>query len=472
MKKEKRKPKKIVPVFLMLMTLALVIFVSVLDILPSKHLLVLTLSITFVNLIISALLLRPKTKLITKTILTVISISIISFSAISLYYGISTFSFLGNLMPSKHVTETYYVVALNNELKIEDIKDTLVFFSGSDGVEKAVKHLEEKMNLKYDFSHDIDELTTELYNENIDAFVLEKSFHEIIVDIDEEFENRTHIIYEFEIRILSSVDLKEVDPTKESFNVYLSGIDTFGKISSSTRSDVNIVLTINPKTKDILITNIPRDYYVQLHGTTGYKDKLTHAGIYGVDMSIKTIEDLLDIDIHYYSKLNFNSVIKIVEALGGIDVNSKYSFTSQDGYYYKQGMNSLNGERALSFVRERKSLPGGDRARGENQQEIITSIIKKISSPTTLTRYNSILAALDGSFETNMPRKTITDLIKMQLDDGGNWAIESANLDGFDRNEFTYTSSKLRRYVMEPDMETVENAKEQIKKVVESTTSD
>ena len=171
------------------------------------------------------------------------------------------------------------------------------------------------------------------------------------------------------IKTKSKSIAKKVKVTKESFNIFISGIDTYGKISSVSRSDVNMVVTVNPKTKQILMTSIPRDYYVTLHGVKGYKDKLTHASLLGIENSVMTVEDLLDIDINYYIKVNFSSVINVVDSLGGVDVYSEYDFTSIDGYHYSKGYNKVNGEEALSFVRERKAFASGDNQRIKKQNK-------------------------------------------------------------------------------------------------------
>ena len=225
-------------------------------------------------------------------------------------------------------------------------------------------------------------------------------------------------------------------------------------------------MTVNPKTKQILLTSIPRDYYVQLHGTTGSRDKLTHAGIYGTDMSVQTIEDLLGIEINYYIKVNFSSFIDIINAIGGIEVYSKYEFTSIDGYHYQQGYNELNGEEALSFARERKAFMEGDRQRGADQQAVIEAMIKKMSNKSILTKYESLLDSIDGKFQTNMNYKKITSLIKMQLDDMSSWNVVSIALDGSNGSEYTYTGGNQKLYVMIPDESTIDNASSLINAVL------
>ena len=194
--------------------------------------------------------------------------------------------------------------------------------------------------------------------------------------------------------------------SKDSFALYISGIDQWGSVSTVRgRSDVNIVAIVNPKIHKVLLINTPRDYYVQLHGKTGLKDKLTHAGVYGIDMSLNTLEDLYDINIDYYLRVNFDTLVKLVDVIGGIEVYSDKTFISshQRDWKIKEGMNKMDGKQALAYSRERYAYKEGDRHRGKNQQDVITAIIKKASSSKViLTKYNSILDTLEGSFQTNI----------------------------------------------------------------------
>ncbi len=228
-----------------------------------------------------------------------------------------------------------------------------------------------------------------------------------------------------------------------------------------------MIVTVNPKTKQILLTSIPRDYYVQLHGKTGYKDKLTHAGLYGADMSVKTLEDLLNIEINYYIKVNFTSVINIVEALGGVEVYSDYTFTSIDGYNYTKGYNKVNGEQALSFARERKAFSEGDRQRVKDQQALLEAMFRKCTSPAIITKYNSLMNSINGSFVTNMSANRITSLIRMQLIGKYKWIITSNSLDGENSSNYTYSYSAQKLYVMEPIEDSVKYAKELIDSVID-----
>ena len=260
---------------------------------------------------------------------------------------------------------------------------------------------------------------------------------------------------------------KDLDVTRKPFNIYISGIDTYGEISSVSRSDVNMVVTVNPKTRQILLTSIPRDYYVHLHGKTGYNDKLTHAGLYGVDMSINTVEDLLDIDINYYVKVNFSSVIKIVNALYGVDVLSDYSFTSIDGYNYIKGYNRVNGEEALSFARERKAFAAGDNQRVKDQQALLEAMFRKCISPSMIIKYNSFLNSVEGSFVTNMPVDRLKSLVRLQIAKKYKWIITANSLDGENSSNYTYSYSASKLYVMEPIEDSVDYASKLIKSVID-----
>ena len=216
-------------------------------------------------------------------------------------------------------------------------------------------------------------------------------------------------------------------------------------------------------TNKIILVNVPRDYYVELPGTEK-KDKLTHAGMYGVDMSIKALENLLDIEINYYVKVNYNAIINLVDALDGVDVYSEYNFKSFEFYHpFKKGINHVDGKLALDFVRTRKAFRDGDRVRGENQQRMIQAIFKKVSSPKILVKYNEMLKALDGSFTTNISTSKIMSLINMQLDKMPSWEISSMSLNGTDAYDYTYTYPSQQLYVMVPKEETVNEVKNAIK---------
>ena len=262
---------------------------------------------------------------------------------------------------------------------------------------------------------------------------------------------------------------KKVSIKNKPFNVLISGIDTYGDIAKTSRNDVNIVATVNPNTNQILLTSIPRDYYVKLHGMEGYKDKLTHASYYGINTAVKTIEDILDIDINYYVKVNFTTVVDLVNKIGGVEV-----YADQDVYLsgcpaIKKGMNKLDGKCALAFSRERYSYADGDRHRCRNQQEVIRAIFTKLSSGFTLvTQYTDIIDSLDGKFATNMDMNDITSFIKYELNDLSGYSLVNTQLDGDGDMGPTYSYPNQDLWIMIPNQSTIDNAKNLINQVLDN----
>ena len=267
---------------------------------------------------------------------------------------------------------------------------------------------------------------------------------------------------------------KEVETPKnvkgDSFNVYISGIDTYGPISSVSRSDVNIIMTVNRETKKILLTTTPRDSYVPIaDGGNNQKDKLTHAGIYGVDASIHTLENLYGIDLNYYARLNFTSFLKLIDLLGGVDVYNDQEFTAHtNGKFYPVGNVHLDSEQALGFVRERYSLADGDRDRGRNQQKVIVAILQKLTSTEALKNYDSIIKGLQDSVQTNMPLETMMNLVNAQLESGGTYKINSQDLKGTGRMDLpSYAMPESNLYMMEISDSSLESVKAAINDVME-----
>ena len=256
--------------------------------------------------------------------------------------------------------------------------------------------------------------------------------------------------------------------TDEVYTIYVSGIDTRGEMTASSRSDVNIIMTVNTRTKQILMISTPRDYFVPLSISNGVRDNLTHAGIYGVNVSMDTLNMLYDININYYFRLNFAGFEKIIDALGGITVNSDYEFDSQNtkGYHFNKGENHLNGEQALVFTRERYAFKEGDRQRGRDQMAVIQGVVDKATQPAFLKNYLSVMDSLDGCFETNVPYDIIASLVRRQLDEGGSWQVLSYSADGTGDTQKPYSMSQ-KAYVMIPDQTTVDKAKTLMKKVRE-----
>lgn len=284
---------------------------------------------------------------------------------------------------------------------------------------------------------------------------------QLLQDNYTEFASQTTVLGAYRVR-----DDKHASPqadVNKPFVLYISGIDTYGEISTTSRSDVNMLAVVNPHTRDILLVNTPRDYYVQLHGTTGTRDKLTHAGIYGVDMSRQTMQDLYGVQIPYYTRINFSSLVKIIDTVGPIEVYSDYAFKS-----YHEGYNTLNSKQALEFARERYSFEEGDRQRGRNQQRVIEAIVAKLNRPQNAVHASAIVSAVQGSVETNMSESSLKRLIRTQLDDLRAWKVESISVDGTGSMQPTYSMGAQPLYVMHPAERSLAEAQQRVHDLLKS----
>ena len=260
--------------------------------------------------------------------------------------------------------------------------------------------------------------------------------------------------------------------TKEPFVVYLSGVDTRGELTEKARSDVNILAVVNPKTKQVALINTPRDYYVDLAGTNS-KDKLTHAGLYGVETSMATLGNLYGVEVTDYIRINFAGFMSIVDALGGVDVYSDQAFTSvgSPGYYdptsFVEGWNHLDGKAALAFARERHAFASGDIQRGINQMKVIDAMLNKIKSPALLMNFSKLMDAASDCFVTSLSQDQISALVRMQLSDFAEWDIQSCTVTGSSGTSTKCYSAKGQKlYVMKPDESSVNKAKELIASVL------
>lgn len=262
-------------------------------------------------------------------------------------------------------------------------------------------------------------------------------------------------------------DQVEVDDkvrNNEPFNLYISGIDTYGDISTVSRSDVNIIATVNPKTGKILLTSVPRDSYLPIPGDGNDQyDKLTHAGNYGVQTSAKTLENALDIEIPYYARINFDSLIKMIDVLGGVDVDNPVAFQSNvSDNYYEKGPLHLDGTRALYYVRERYNLPDGDNDRGRNQERVLAAMIKKVASPGSILKMDEILSVVEDSVNTNISSKKSIELLNSIIERGGNIDITSQDVNGEGARKPSYAMNNAMLYMMIPYEESIKENRENI----------
>ncbi|HEM4402771.1 TPA: LCP family protein [Streptococcus suis] len=307
-----------------------------------------------------------------------------------------------------------------------------------------------------------------MLNGESQAMVFNGVFTNILENEDPDFSSKVKKIYSF--KVTQTVETATEQVSGDSFNIYISGIDTYGPISSVSRSDVNIIMTVNRATHKILLTTTPRDSYVAIaDGGQNQYDKLTHAGIYGVNASVHTLENLYGIDISNYVRLNFTSFLQLIDLVGGIDVYNDQEFTSLHGnYHFPVGQVHLNAEQALGFVRERYSLEGGDNDRGQNQEKVIAALIKKLSSPDNLANYQAILTGLEGSIQTDLSLETIMGLVNTQLESGTQFTVESQALTGTGRSDLSsYAMPGSQLYMMEINQDSLEQAKAAIQSVLD-----
>lgn len=360
----------------------------------------------------------------------------------------------------------------------------------TENTQKALKEIETNLGASIETVayQGVAELADAMIDNSVQAIILNESYLDMIAELsdlqteqatDTETEEPRDIHdYAAFVKSLRKIsgysvvteDEPQADDTSfydnGTFIMYISGIDTYGSTSKRSRSDVNILAVVNANTKKILLVSTPRDYYVPLSISNGVKDKLTHAGIYGIQCSQDTLGMLYGINVDYYFRLNFSGFQKIIDALGGITVNSDYTF-DVGSFHYVKGDNYLNGEQALAFARERHAFATGDRQRGEDQMKVIKAVFNKATSSAVLANYTDLLASLEGTFETSMSYDTLAKLVRQQLDQGTGWDIETYSVNGSGQSSYTYSISNMKVYVMLPDQSTVDTAKEKIQAVLD-----
>ncbi|MCD7892372.1 MAG: LCP family protein [Erysipelotrichaceae bacterium] len=358
-----------------------------------------------------------------------------------------------------------YVLSDSEYEKASDLEGkTIEAVLLDDYMDEAITALKEENSLlEISDIDDYTRLVEDLYNGDTDAIYINEGLSATFDEIYEDYESDTKIIYTYSVIEETDDISKDVDVTNSSFNIFISGIDTYGPVSTVSRSDVNMIVTVNPITKQILLTSIPRDYYVTL-ANKGVKDKLTHAGLAGVENSVTTLENFLSIEINYYARVNFTSLVTMVDALGGIDV---YSDTDLPNKGIVEGTNHMDGAMALAFSRERYAYTSGDNHRVQNQQAVLTAMLNKMMSTSVITNYSSILDACSGTFETNMSESEITSLIKMQISDMASWDIEQIQLTG--TGSMLYGGAYMpsyKLYYMIPDDDSVNECVTKINEVM------
>lgn len=433
-----------------------------------------------------------------KIILTTVTVMMILVYGTGTYYISKASGLLGNVTDfGNETTTTVQVIALKDS-GIKSEKDLEGKTVGSlksislASTQALIQDLSGKGVTFQDKQYDnIQGMVNGLYDKEVPAIILNDAYRGNINDLeDEKFKNfgtDTQVVYTYTYKTENKSTTNSVDDiTKNPFTVLISGVDSRDGFAESSRSDVNMLATINPVTKTVLLTSIPRDYYVttvceeDAGCQNGAKDKLTHTGLHGTETTKKTIENLLGVDINYTAKVNFTSVVNLVDALGGIDVDVKPGlavdhFYTNDyfgtDYGVTEGINHLNGQAALCYARERYAYQDGDRQRVKNQQEVLMAIVKKATSPSVIGNYPALMDALSGAFQTDLSQDEIQSLIQFQLKEMPDWQFITYSLDGQGSTEFCAELGN-NASVMIPDNETVVTAKKRIEAVIEGKSAE
>ncbi|HFI0344418.1 TPA: LCP family protein [Streptococcus suis] len=441
------------------------------DILDFRYLNHILAGVSIGILVLTAWLIWRKKARVFTTILLVLSLLVASLGA----YGMNEVVRFSNRLNSNSTFSEYEMsVVVPADSDITDISQLSTVTAPADyDQENVTALLEDVSKMK---SVQLSTTPTSSYltayqsmmNGETQAMVFNGVFTNILESDDPDFSNKVRKLYTF--KVTKQVEATVEQASGDSFNIYISGIDTYGPISSVSRSDVNIIMTVNRATHKILLTTTPRDSYVAIaDGGQNQYDKLTHAGIYGVNASVHTLENLYGIDISNYIRLNFTSFLQLIDLVGGIDVVNDQEFTSLHGnYHFPVGVVHMNADQALGFVRERYSLSNGDNDRGKNQEKVIAAIIKKLSSPDNLSNYQEILAGLEGSIQTDLSLETIMSLVNTQLESGTQFSVTSQALTGTGRNDLTsYAMPSSQLYMMEINQDSLAQVKSAIQSVLD-----
>jgi len=459
----------IIDIVLLVVLLFLIFNVNVL---PTKYL-VLVIALLLVINIIGIVLVNLKKKVI-KIIGVIILILSILLSGVGSYYLFTTNNFLNESFNSvKKKVSTYYIVTSsdNKYSKKSDIKGKVYYYKNSANIKNVLKVVKEDLNVKTSSYDDVTSMIQDVVNKKIDFMLIDKSSYNIVLDLDNNISKKElKVVYEFDIEKYEN----QKEDSKDAFNILISGKDFAGL------TDYNAVVTVNTNTHEILLTSIPRDYYMEIAGQNGKKDSLSHLFIYDEETLEKTLENFFDIDIDYVINIKAEGLVKIVDEVGGITYCSDQAFTTThalilDDYndtgkqklYVKKGCQELNGIETLTVARERNAFVGRDRMRQKNAQKIIIAIFDKMKSANLFANYNNILNALGDSYSTNIPKKVITNIAKDTID-GAEWNIMTQSVDGSDKWDADIAILNGKGYAMIPNESDVINATNKINEILEN----
>ena len=462
-----------------------------LNVLPSKFLFPLTIGVVVLDAIFILLLVYFSKNAVSKIICIVLTLFICVASCMGGYYISKTQGALSNITNvAKHAKNTVSVIVKESS-SIKDKSQLNGVSVGSlrlneQGSKKALKELSNEGIVLNQTEYDsMTALLEAFYNGEVDSIIINESSRSQILDMEaySNFDSNTRVVYQTSYKVKNNDSATSVsDITSKPFNVLISGSDTRGGFDENGRSDVIMVATVNPKTHTILLTSVPRDFYVTTACDAGdgcmqgALDKITHTGIHGTNTTKRTVEQLLGIEINYTFKVGFETVTDLVDALGGIDVNvepgyATNTFAALPGFSVHEGVNHLNAQQALAFARERYSYTEGDRQRTKNQQQVLMGIVKEATKPSVITNYAAIMDTMANTFSTTMSNEEITALIKFQLNNNPTWKMEQYMVDG---TGDTLMCAELgdAASVMVPDQSTVKMAKDKINAVLAGKSSE
>ena len=434
-----------------------------LDILPVNYLIYIIMSFLFLDTLLFFFTII-KEKIISSLGFLLASILLVT-SLYGIYFCNTTINFLEVGFNNVQTSSTIYkVIVLNNAnlLNLNDLTNKKVGFLSTELEDKYLDVLMEEVKIGLVAYDDLYNMYNALKEAKLDAFIIDDAYLNILAN-DYDLKSEVKTLYSFAIEKETILEEKPIS-TLKPLNIYISGSDARSNtVVLKSLTDVNMIVSINPESKEVLITSIPRDYYVKINSTNGLNDKLTHSGIYGVETSLATLEDLFDIKIDYYIKVGFNSLVNLVDLIGGVDIVSDIAFN--DGSLQVQtGLNHFNGAQALNYARERHAYTSGDRHRILNQQQVLEAILKKImTNKSLLLKYDELLQAFSSLYITDIPSDLVVLFIKSQLTNMSSWHILTQTVDGKDAYMKTYTVPSRELYVMIPNESDVAISSDKIK---------
>lgn len=458
-----------------------------LNVLPSKFLFPLTIGVVVLDAIFILLLIYFSKNVVSKIVCIVLTLFICVASCMGGYYISKTQNVLSSITNvAKHAKNTVSVVvkessSIKNKSQLNGVSVGSLRLN-EQGSKKVLKELSSEGIVLNQTEYDsMTALLEAFYNGEVDSIIINESSRSQILDMEaySNFDSNTRVVYQTSYKVKNNDSATSVsDITSKPFNVLISGSDTIGGFDENGRSDVIMIATVNPKTHTILLTSVPRDFYVTTACDAGdgcmqgALDKITHTGIHGTNTTKRTVEQLLGIEINYTFKVGFDTVTELVDVLGGVDVYVEPGYaTTTSQFSVHEGVNHLNAEQALAFARERYSYTEGDRQRTKNQQQVLMGIVKEATKPSVITNYAAIMDTMANTFSTTMSNAEITDLIKYQLNNNPTWKMEQYMVDG---TGDTLMCAELgdAASVMVPDQSTVKMAKDKINAVLAGKSSE